>query len=152
MSSFVNATLLIKFRLPEKLYVAYLLPLSIHSHIQGPVFADGEASLRLIHLHGGAAGIQQDSINAAWLNVHVRQQGFKLAESAKQWFHTTTEQRMRESNSAIRHLYMKAYGTTAVKSIFKSTAKFHCHPAPNETNNKKRIREKYITFMCGSAI
>lgn len=79
---------------PDLLYVANLLPLSIHSHIQGPVFAEGEASLRLIHLHGGTASIQQNSINAAWLNVHVRQQGFKLAKSAKQWFHTTTEERI----------------------------------------------------------
>ena len=85
------------------LYVANLLPLCIHSHIQGPVLAEGEASLRLIHLHGGAASIQQDSINAAWLNVHVRQQGFKLTESAKQWFHTTAGERIRERNHAIRH-------------------------------------------------
>lgn len=111
--------------LPDLLYVANLLPLSIHSHIQGPVFAEGEASPRLIHLHGGAAGIQQDSINAAWLNVHVRQQGFKLTESAKQRFHTTAEEKIRESNSAIRYLYINAYCTNAVKSIFKSTVKFN---------------------------
>lgn len=62
---------------------ADLLPLSIHSHIQGPIFAEGEASLCQIHLHGGAASIQQDSINAPWLYVHVRQHDFELAESSK---------------------------------------------------------------------
>lgn len=89
------------------LYVANLLPFSIHSHIQGPILAEWEASLCLIHLHGGASSIQQDSINAAWLNVHVWQQGFKLAESAKQWFHTTTEERMEEKdmNKEIPYLY-----------------------------------------------
>ncbi|KAG7235185.1 hypothetical protein INR49_003096 [Caranx melampygus] len=47
-------------------------PLDVMSLLTaGSVFADGEASLRLIHLHGGAASIQQDSINAAWLNVHI---------------------------------------------------------------------------------
>lgn len=65
------------------------LPVSIHSHVQGPVLAEGEASLRLIQLNGGAASVQQDGINAAWLNVHVRQQGFKLTEPAEQRLHMT---------------------------------------------------------------
>lgn len=97
--SFVNEVILIKCRsnsLPDVHYVANLLPLSIHSHIQGPILAEREASHCLIHLHGGTAGVQQNSINAAWLNVHVRQQGLKLAESAKQWFHTTTGERIRK--------------------------------------------------------
>ena len=79
------------------MHVANLLPVSIHSHIQGPILAEGEASLRLIQLHGGTASVQQDSINAAWLNVHVRQQGFELTEPAEQWFHTTTGKRIRET-------------------------------------------------------
>lgn len=54
------------------LYVANLLPLSIHSHIQGPILAEGESSFCQIHLHGGAASIKEDSVNAAWLYVHVR--------------------------------------------------------------------------------
>lgn len=65
------------------------LPLSIHSHVQGPVLAEGEASLRLVQLHGGTASIQQDGINAAWLNVRVRQQGVELTEPAEQRLHAT---------------------------------------------------------------
>lgn len=87
-----------------------LLPLSIHPHVQGPVLTEGEASLRLVHLHGGAAGVQQDSVDAAWLNVHVGQQGFKLAESAEQRFHTTTGERIRERNGRIIHLHINASG------------------------------------------
>lgn len=78
----------------QPMYVSNLLPVSIHSHIQWSIFAQGEASFCLIHLHGGTASIQQDSINAAWLNVHVWQQVFKLTEPAKHWFHMTTEKEL----------------------------------------------------------
>lgn len=88
------------------------VPVSIHSHVQGPVLAEGEASLRLVHLHGGAASIQQDSINAAWLNVHAGQQGFKLTESAKQWFHATAGDRIREHNSMSMHMVEKYINNT----------------------------------------
>lgn len=111
MSSFVNET-----QVHSHLhYFTNLLPLSIHSHIQRPILAEGEASLSLIHLHGGTASVQQDSINASWLNVHIRQQGLQLAESANNWFDATTGERIRERNGTMRYLHIDAYGTAAVK-------------------------------------
>lgn len=92
MSSFVNET-----QFHSYLHsFTNLLPLSIHSHIQRPILAEGEASFSLIHLHWGTASIQQNSINAAWPNIHIRQQGLQLAESAKDWFDTTTGERIRK--------------------------------------------------------
>lgn len=146
-----------------------MLPLSIHSHIQWPILAEGESSFCLIHLHGGAASIQEDSINAAWPYVHVRQQDFKLAESAKQWFNTTTEERMegKKMNMAIRHLYIshkymcyidgienKCHIISLTSSVRnKKRIKYYSAQQPIQELNdwKKRIREKYIQSMCGRA-
>lgn len=68
-----------------------MLPVCIHPHVQGPVLTDGEASVRLVHLHGGAASIQQDGVEAARLDVPVRQQGLELTEPAKKRLHTAAE-------------------------------------------------------------
>lgn len=38
--------------------VCCLLPISVHPHIQGTVLAERESSFSLVHLHGGAAGVQ----------------------------------------------------------------------------------------------
>lgn len=38
--------------------VCCLLPISVHPHIQGTVLAERESSVSLVHLHGGAAGVQ----------------------------------------------------------------------------------------------
>lgn len=64
-----------------------LLPLSVHPHVQGSVLAEGEPSIALVHLHGGAAGVQQDGVHAARLHVHLRHQRLQLAEAAQQRLH-----------------------------------------------------------------
>lgn len=63
------------------------LPLSVHPHVQGSVLAEGESSVGLIHLHGGAAGVHQDGVHAARLHIDLRQQRLQLAEPAQQRFH-----------------------------------------------------------------
>lgn len=74
----------------QPLHVADVLPLCVHPHVQGPIFAEGEASLCLIHLHGGTASVQQDRINAAWLHLQATRRSFKLTKAAQQWFHAAS--------------------------------------------------------------
>lgn len=69
------------------------LPLSVHPHVQGSVLAEGESSMGLIHLHGGAAGVQQDGVHAGRLHVDPRQQRLQLAEPAQQRFHPAAGER-----------------------------------------------------------
>lgn len=74
-----------------------ITPVSVHSHIKRPVLAEGKSPFCLVHLHGGAASVQEDSVDTAWLHLQVWQQDFQLTETAEQRRHTTTAGRMSRS-------------------------------------------------------
>lgn len=66
-----------------------ILPLPIHPHVKRPILAEGKSSFRLVHLHGRAASVQEDGVDAARLHLQIQQQDVQLAETAEQWLHAT---------------------------------------------------------------
>lgn len=81
-----------------------ITPVSVHSHIERPVLAEGKSPFCLIHLHGGAASVQEDGVDTAGLHVQVGQQDFQLTETAEHRRHATaarTKSRSREFSLTI---------------------------------------------------
>lgn len=74
-----------------------ITPVSVHSHIERPVLAEGKSPFCLVHLHGGAASVQEDGVDAAWLHVQVWQQDFQLTETAEHRRHATAAGKMSRS-------------------------------------------------------
>lgn len=90
-----------------------ITPVSVHSHVERAVLAEGKSPFCLVHLHGGAASVQEDSVDAAWLHLQVWQQDFQLAETAEQRRHATAAGKMsrsREFISKIRCFYKRQSG------------------------------------------
>lgn len=98
-----------------------ITPISVHSHVKRPVLAEGKSPFCLVHLHGGAASVQEDSVDAAWLHVQAWQQDLQLAETAQHRRHAAAAGKMSRSREFSLTISFPKWDALINISLAKST-------------------------------